>query len=336
MEVERISSFFSVLIILVFGMAVVFGLVNWQTNPFDPIFATPEAPMSCLVDSLSIGIWMYCGYECIAAMSGEYEDSSRNVAKGFRIALPLIALSYVLPTCLPCGLPGRSWTNGASTAAFVRRTGLRHDLLDGARALRRRAVPRYRHYEPVHNLQHVSGKRVAQLLGALGGQSVPSLHPQSRSRGSQPYIGVLTIAISSLIFSQFDFTTIIEMNIIFILARYMFLGFIVLKLRRMYPVQDRPADMFVIGGGKVGVRLYSALAFSIATFALCLNPVGSFFATVAFLASGVVAYIIFKKIYGALPWRTRWPTRRIRARASLWAIRAASGCSPSSLPACLC
>ena len=30
----------------------------------------------------------------------------------------------------------------------------------------------------------------------------------------------------------------------------MFLGFIVLKLRKMYPVQDRPADMFVIGGGK--------------------------------------------------------------------------------------
>ena len=107
-------------------------------------------------------------------------------------------------------------------------------------------------------------------------------------------------AISSLIFSQFDFTTIIEMNIIFILARYMFLGFIVLKLRKMYPVQDRPADMFVIGGGKVGVRLYSALAFGIATFTLCLNPVANFFATVAFLASGVVAYIIFKKIYGGL------------------------------------
>lgn len=75
--------------------------------------------MSCLVDSLSIGIWMYCGYECIAAMSGEYEDSSRNVAKGFRIALPLIALSYVLPTlaCL-AAYPAALGPNGASTAAF--------------------------------------------------------------------------------------------------------------------------------------------------------------------------------------------------------------------------
>lgn len=153
-EVERISSFFSVLIILVFGMAVVFGLVNWQTNPFDPILANPEAPMSCLVDSLSIGIWMYCGYECIAAMSGEYEDSSRNVAKGFRIALPLIALSYVLPT-LAClgGLPGRLLDPmGHRRRLLFRRAGLRHDLLDGAWALRRRAVPCYRHYEPVHDL----------------------------------------------------------------------------------------------------------------------------------------------------------------------------------------
>ena len=118
--------------------------------------------------------------------------------------------------------------------------------------------------------------------------------------GRSPYIGVLTIAISSLIFSQFDFTTIIEMNIIFILARYMFLGFIVMKLRNMYPVDERPADMFVIGGGKVGVVVYSALAFIIATFTLCLNPVQNFFFTAAFLASGVVAYIIFKKIYGGL------------------------------------
>lgn len=80
----------------------------------------------------------------------------------------------------------------------------------------------------------------------------------------------------------------------------------------MYPVEKRPADMYVIGGGKVGVRLYSALAFGIATFTLCLNPVANFFATVAFLASGVAAYIVFKKIYGGLAKENpeRYPTDR--------------------------
>ena len=58
--------------------------------------------------------------------------------------------------------------------------------------------------------------------------------------------------------------------------------------------------MFVIGGGKVGVRLYSALAFGIATFTLCLNPLENFLATIAFLVSGVIAYVVFKKAYGGL------------------------------------
>ena len=301
-EVERISSFFSVLIILVFGMAVVFGLVNWQTNPFDPILANPEAPMSCLVDSLSIGIWMYCGYECIAAMSGEYEDSSRNVAKGFRIALPLIALSYVLPTlaCL-AAYPAGSWTQWGIDGGFssdVLGYGTIFSTVLGHSGVVLFLVIAIMSQCTIYNTYLASGSRSFWVL------SEDNLFPRFIRKvdraGRSPYIGVLTIAVSSLIFSQFDFTTIIEMNIIFILARYMFLGFIVLKLRKMYPVQDRPADMFVIGGGKVGVRLYSALAFGIATFTLCLNPVANFFATVAFLVSGVVAYVIFKKVYGGL------------------------------------
>ena len=121
------------------------------------------------------------------------------------------------------------------------------------------------------------------------------------------------------------------MNIIFILARYMFLGFIVLKLRKMYPVQDRPADMFVIGGGKVGVRLYSALAFGIATFTLCLNPVANFFATVAFLVWGVVAYVMLQEgLWRPSPWRTPRRTRSTRKPVSRWATSAASACSRSS------
>lgn len=301
-EVERISSFFSVLILIVFGMAVVFGLVNWQTNPFDPIFATPEAPMGCLVDSLSIGIWMYCGYECIAAMSGEYEDSSHNVAKGFRIALPLIALSYILPTlaCL-AAYPAGSWVNWGIDGGFssdVLGYGTIFSTVLGHSGVVLFLVIAIMSQCTIYNTYLASGSRSFWVLSE--DNLFPKFIRKVDKSGRSPYVGVLTIAISSLMFSQFDFTTIIEMNIIFILARYMFLGFIVLRLRKMYPVENRPADMFVIGGGKVGVRLYAALAFGIATFTLCLNPVGGFFATVAFLVSGVVAYVVFKKVYGGL------------------------------------
>lgn len=301
LEVERISSFFSILILVVFGMAVVFGFMNWQTNPFDPIFAAPEAPMGCLVESLSIGIWMYCGYECIAAMSGEYEDS-RNVAKGFRIALPLIALSYILPTlaCL-AAYPAGSWTEWGIDGGFsadVLGYGTIFSAVLGHSGVVLFLVIAIMSQCTIYNTYLASGSRSFWVLSE--DNLFPKFIRKVDKSGRSPFVGVLTIAASSLVFSQFDFTTIIEMNIIFILARYMFLGFIVMRLRKMYPVENRPADMYVIGGGKVGVRLYSALAFGIATFTLCLNPVGDFFATVVFLASGVVAYIIFKKVYGGL------------------------------------
>lgn len=235
-------------------------------------------------------------------MSGEYEDSSRNVAKGFRIALPLIALSYVLPTlaCL-AAYPAGSWTQWGIDGGFssdVLGYGTIFSTVLGHSGVVLFLVIAIMSQCTIYNTYLASGSRSFWVL------SEDNLFPRFIRKvdraGRSPYIGVLTIAVSSLIFSQFDFTTIIEMNIIFILARYMFLGFIVLKLRKMYPVQDRPADMFVIGGGKVGVVVYSALAFIIATFTLCLNPVQNFFFTAAFLASGVVAYIIFKKIYGGL------------------------------------
>ena len=234
-------------------------------------------------------------------MSGEYEDSSRNVAQGFRIALPLIALSYVLPTlaCL-AAYPAGSWANGASTAfssdvlgyGTIFSTVLRHSgvVLFLVIASMSQCT--------IYNTYLASGSRSFWEL------SEDNLFPRFIRKvdraGRSPYIGVLTIAVSSLIFSQFGFTTIIEIDIIFILALHV-PRFHRLEAAENVPcLQDRPADMFVIGGGKVGVRLYSALAFGIATFTLCLNPVANFFATVAFLVSGVVAYVIFKKVYGGL------------------------------------
>ena len=75
---------------------------------------------------------MYCGYECIAAMSGEYEDSSRNVAKGFGIALPLIALFAVLPTRLPQVYPAGSDPMGHRRRLLFRRWATARSSFDGA------------------------------------------------------------------------------------------------------------------------------------------------------------------------------------------------------------
>ena len=299
-EVERISTFFSVLILIVFGMAVVFGFMNWQANPFDPVFANPENPMSCLVEALSLGIWMYCGYECIAAMSGEYEDS-RNVAKGFRIALPLIALSYILPTLACLGAyPAGTWTEWGIEGGFSENVlgyGTIFSMVLGHTGVVIFLIIAIMSQCTIYNTYLASGSRSFWVLSE--DNLFPRFIRKVDKSGRSPYVGVLTISLSSLVFSQFDFVSIIEMDIVFILARYMLLGFIVMKLRKMYPVAQRPADMYVIKG-KVRPWSFAVLACGIATFALCLTPIGDFPATVLFLASGVVAYVVFKRIYGGL------------------------------------
>ena len=88
-----LSAVFSVLVILVFGMAVVFDLVTGKLQPLRrPHLRHAGSAHELLVDSLSIGIWMYCGLRVHRRHVRRNTRTRPHVAKGFRIALPLIAL----------------------------------------------------------------------------------------------------------------------------------------------------------------------------------------------------------------------------------------------------
>ena len=102
--------------------------------------------------------------------------------------------------------------------------------------------------------------RVAQLLG-FEDNLFPRFIRKVRSRGSQPLYRRAHHCHLIAHLLAVRFTTIIEMNIIFILARYMFLGFIVLSCGECTPAQDRPAtcSLSVAAGGRASA---TALAFS--------------------------------------------------------------------------
>ena len=62
---------------------------------------------------IAICIWMYCGYECISTIAGEVKNP-QVIPKGLIIAMPLIALTYVLPTMAGLASVG-SWEDWATT-----------------------------------------------------------------------------------------------------------------------------------------------------------------------------------------------------------------------------
>ena len=67
---------------------------------------------------ICIAIWMYCGYECISNMAGEVKNP-QVIPKGLKLAMPLIALTYVLPTLGGlCSMPACTWENWSTEGGF--------------------------------------------------------------------------------------------------------------------------------------------------------------------------------------------------------------------------
>ena len=43
-------------------------------------------------------MWMYSGYESMSTLAGEIEEPQRIIPKALMLALPFVALMYLLPT----------------------------------------------------------------------------------------------------------------------------------------------------------------------------------------------------------------------------------------------
>ena len=95
------SSLFAILIISPIVILAAVGIANWQFNPFTPI-TPPGTDLlgtdGALILGLSVGLWMYSGYESMSTLAGEIEEPQRIIPRALMLALPFVALMYLLPT----------------------------------------------------------------------------------------------------------------------------------------------------------------------------------------------------------------------------------------------
>lgn len=300
-QVEHAGTILSVLVIAMFAAIAVLGFMNWQTNPMVPL-----TPTGSIVDSLSeglaIGIWMFCGYECIVTMSEEIGDW-HVVSRGLRVAMPLIALSYLLPTIASlASLPEGSWelwsvSGGLEGGTVGYATVLQNSL--GFAGMVVFCVVAIASQCAIYNTYLASGSRSFFVLAE--DKLFPRFAGLVDKEGRSPYLGIFTIALSSLLFSQLDFTTLVEMEIVFILAEYMILSVTVVRLRKMYPEkQRREQGRYLIPGGRFGYWYCVALPFAISVFALLIEGPEYLGSALVALSSGPLFYVIFKRRYGGL------------------------------------
>ncbi|MDR2611216.1 MAG: APC family permease, partial [Clostridiales Family XIII bacterium] len=131
-QVSFVSTLMSVLVLGAFIMVAVFGFAKMESDPFVPFMsdAYDGNVFMTLGAGLGIGIWMYSGFDEISLVAGEIKDSYRVIPKALMIVIPLMILTYVVPTIAGLGAVGdwESWTTEPDGVGY-------HTVFEGSPAI---------------------------------------------------------------------------------------------------------------------------------------------------------------------------------------------------------
>ena len=301
-EVGKVSTILSILILLAFALVAAVGIINWQTNPMEPMLPEDYSIFDGVGGGICICIWMYCGYECISNMAGEVKNP-QVIPKGLMIAMPLVALTYVLPTLggLAC-LPEGSWESWSTDGGFEGQAIGYATVLTtymgqawGYVFLVIAIVSQC----AIFNTYLASGSRGFFVLA--DDHLCPQFMVKVSKKKGVPYIGILSLAVVTFILCQSDFTTLVSMEVVFMLALYIILPISVLKLRKKLPIEKRKErGLYYIKGGKGAMIFYAGFPIVISVIALLINGTDYLAMGLIAICTGPVAYYILKRIFGGL------------------------------------
>ncbi|MDR1028126.1 MAG: hypothetical protein LBL63_01760, partial [Clostridiales Family XIII bacterium] len=142
----------------------------------------------------------------------------------------------------------------------------------------------------------------------------------SKKRGV-PYVGVLSLAIVTALLAQFEFTTLVMAEVVFIVALYILLPFSVVKLRKLYPIEERrKRNLYVMPGGNIGIYFFAGIVLVIAIISFMINGTDYFLIGIIACSTGPLFYVILKWVYGGVKDDARYPLnpRTKLARGDLW------------------
>ena len=241
------SSLFAILIISPILVLGVIGLANWQFNPFTPM-TPPDTDLlganGALIVGLSIGMWFYSGYESMSTLAGEIEEPQRIIPKALMLALPFVALMYLLPTLASLtafehwelfsvdGEPGT--VSFVDIGRMLGGTALGHALLASV-VLGNLAL--YLDYM-------ASGARPLQKLAEDGLLPRPLALMNDRFR--TPVVAILLIAGVNAVLVIGPFQSLVIIDVLLMVASYALIFIAAVRLRVREPGLVRP---FRIPGG---------------------------------------------------------------------------------------
>jgi len=287
------SIIFTVIIMAPFVVLTVLGFAHWQGLPWQPFLPTGETLFGGLEGGLAIGLWMYSGFDSMSVLAGEIERPRRIIPKALMISLPIIVVSYFLPTL--AGLAGvgsyADWstTAGGSAISFVEIARLLGGPVLAAAMLLAAVVSNLALYQEYLGM----GARPAWAMAEDG--LLPKALYKTHGKYGTPYVSIIFLAAVNAVLLRWGFTTLIVIDVFLNMLYYILIFVAAVRLRQTEPRLERP---FKVWGNTAVLAMICTPAVLIAVIELFINGADYLIGGVVAAMSGAIAYIVFKSMYG--------------------------------------
>ncbi len=310
------STLFSLIVLAPFVALIFVGFAQWEFNPLTPV-TVPDAPLAgtggVLALGLSIGVWMYSGFESMSTLSGEIRNPQKIIPRALMLVMPFVVLMYVLPTMAALAGYG-NWETfavdaGEGTVSFVEIGRALGGSALGVAMMASALLGNLALY-----LDYLaSGAR--PLFALASDRLFPKSVAKVSSRFGTPIVAILLMAAVNAVLIIGSFQKLVVIEVLMFTSAYVLIYVSAIRLRIKEPGLKRPFRIPLGTTGLVALLtppilivafiMYvtaidrSEVLFGIDGFQLLGLDIGWYgIAGFIALASGPLLYTFLRKIYG--------------------------------------
>ena len=290
-DVGIVSTVLSIIIVVAFAAVTVVGFMNWNQSPVQPFFSDEyDNAFGHIGAGLAIAIWMYSGFDELSVIAGEVKNAHRIIPKALMIVVPLIALTYILPTMAGLCSVGEwaDWTTEPDgvgySAVLTQFAGPAAGVLFMIVAIIGQGS--------IFNVCITTGSRCVLMLADehFGPKFVANL---TKSRGV-PYVGLIVVACATLLLIPFKFTFLVVVDVFFMIMCTSLTVIACMILKRRLPKEE---FHFTIPGGTALHTVFCVVILAICMLATLVNGTDYFMGGLIWMLAVPILYVLGKWKY---------------------------------------
>ena len=290
-DVSIVSTVLSIIIVLAFAAVTVVGFANWNQSPVTPFFSDEyDNAFGHIGAGLAIGIWMYSGFDELSVIAGEVKDAHRIIPKALMIVVPLIAMTYILPTMAGLASVGEwaDWTTEPDgtgySAVLTQFAGPAFGVMFMIVAIIGQAS--------IFNVCITTGSRCILMLADehYGPKFVANL---TKNRGV-PYVGLIIVAAVTMLLIPFSFTFLVVVDVFFMIMVTSLTVIACMVLKRRLPKEE---FHFTIPGGTVLHTVFGVVILAICVLSTLVNGTDYFLGGMIWILAVPILYVLAKWKY---------------------------------------